>query len=85
LSATELARLITSGTLSSREAVEAHISRIEVVNSRLNAVVVPLFEQALAESDAADYGFFFNCCLSSAAMFVVMRLCFRLAPVIATI
>jgi fatty acid amide hydrolase len=54
LSATELAQRIASGSLSSREAVEAHIRRIEAVNARLNAVVVPLFEQARAGADAAD-------------------------------
>ena len=46
LSASELARRIAAGRLSSQEVVEAHIRRIEVVNPRLNAVVVSLFEQA---------------------------------------
>lgn len=32
--------------------VEAHIRRIEEVNSRLNAVVIPLFEQARKEAEA---------------------------------
>src|SRR5215468_1151077 len=54
LSASELARRIAAGHLSSQEVVEAHIRRIEVVNPRLNAVVVPLFEQARAKASRAD-------------------------------
>lgn len=54
LSATEMAVRIASGLLSSREIIEAHIRRIEAVNERINAVVVPLFAQARAEADAAD-------------------------------
>ena len=55
LSASELARRIAAGRLSSQEVVEAHIRRIEVVNPRLNAVVVSLFEQARAEASRADH------------------------------
>lgn len=33
---------------------EAHIRRIEAVNQRLNAVVVPLFDQAMAAARRAD-------------------------------
>lgn len=40
LSATELAKMIAAGDISSLEAVEAHIERIEYVNPSLNAVVV---------------------------------------------
>ena len=54
LSATEMAEQIASGALSSSEVVEAHIRRIEEVNPRLNALVVPLFEQARKEAAAAD-------------------------------
>jgi fatty acid amide hydrolase 2 len=54
LSATELARRIREGELSSREAVQAHIGRIQQVNGQLNAVVQDRFEAALVESDAAD-------------------------------
>src|SRR5215468_5611867 len=54
LSASELARRIAAGRLSSQEVVEAHIRRIEVVNPCLNAVVVPLFKQARAEASRAD-------------------------------
>jgi fatty acid amide hydrolase len=34
--------------------VRAHIARIEQVNPQINALVVPRFEQALAEANAAD-------------------------------
>lgn len=54
MSAGELAQAIASRTLSSREAVEAHIERIEAVNAALNAVVVPLYEQARREAERAD-------------------------------
>jgi fatty acid amide hydrolase len=54
LTASEMAREIAAGNLSSQEVVEAHIRRIEGVNARLNAVVVPLFEQARAAARAAD-------------------------------
>lgn len=54
LSATVVARRIARGEITAREAVEAHIARIEAVNPRLNAVVVPRFEEARAEADAAD-------------------------------
>ena len=40
LSATALAALLARGEISSLEAVEAHIERIEQVNPNLNAVVV---------------------------------------------
>ncbi len=49
-----LAGLIRAGKVSAREAVESHLRRLDAVNSRLNAVVGPLHEQALAEADAAD-------------------------------
>ncbi len=54
LSASEMARQIAAGTLSSVELIEAHIRRIETVNPSLNALVVPLFAQARAEAIAAD-------------------------------
>jgi fatty acid amide hydrolase len=54
LSASEQAQEIRSGHLSAREVVEAHIQRIEAVNPKLNAVVIPLFDQARAEAAAAD-------------------------------
>ena len=40
LTATEIAQKIKIGDLSARDAVEAHIRRIEEVNPSLNAVVV---------------------------------------------
>ena len=46
LSATELAARIRNGEVSAVEAIEAHIKRIEEVNAGLNAVVIPLFDQA---------------------------------------
>ena len=53
-SATEIAQKIAAGELSASEVVEAHIQRIEEVNPRLNAVIIPLFEQARAQAKAAD-------------------------------
>jgi fatty acid amide hydrolase len=52
LGAADLAALIRDGELSALAAVTAHIRRIEEVNPALNAVVVPLFEQA--RQDARD-------------------------------
>ncbi|MFQ5433680.1 MAG: amidase family protein, partial [Anaerolineae bacterium] len=54
LSASELATGIREGRFSALEVVEAHIRRIEAVNGDLNAVVIPLFEQARQEAQAAD-------------------------------
>jgi len=54
LGAAKLARLIASGEVSAAEAVEAHIARIEQVNSKLNAVVVERYAAARAEAQAAD-------------------------------
>jgi Asp-tRNA(Asn)/Glu-tRNA(Gln) amidotransferase A subunit family amidase len=54
MGAREIAARIASGDLSAREVVEQHIHRIEEVNPRLNAVVVPLFDRALREADTAD-------------------------------
>jgi fatty acid amide hydrolase len=52
--AAELARMIASREISSTEAVEGHIARIEEVNPKLNAVVWPLFKRARAEAAEAD-------------------------------
>src|SRR5260221_14351964 len=54
LSAPELANMIACGDLSSVEAVEAHIERIERVNPGLNAVVVKRYDAARAEARQAD-------------------------------
>ena len=54
LSATALAARIAAGDLSSVEAVEALIARIEQVNPAINAVVVKRYDEARAEAQAAD-------------------------------
>jgi fatty acid amide hydrolase len=54
LGAGGIANCVASGDLSAREVVEEHIRRIEEVNSRLNAVVVPLFDRARNDAAAAD-------------------------------
>jgi fatty acid amide hydrolase len=54
LSASEMAQQIAAGSLTSVELVEAHLRRIAHVNPQLNAVAVPLFEQAHQEAAAAD-------------------------------
>jgi len=54
LSASELARRIRSGEVSSATVVERHIERIEQVNPHLNAVVKDRFDQARREAKAAD-------------------------------
>ena len=50
----ELAGMIRSGEVSSREVVQAHLDRIEEVNPIVNAVTVPLIDSALEAADAAD-------------------------------
>ena len=54
LSATELARAIRSGQVSSREVIRAHLQRMETVNPAVNAVTVVLSDRALAQGRAAD-------------------------------
>jgi fatty acid amide hydrolase len=54
LSAVQLARLIATGEASSREIVAAHVRRIEAVNPLINALVFPLFEDAMRAADQAD-------------------------------
>lgn len=54
LSAVELAQVIRTKQASSREVVEAHLRRIDKVNSSINAVPVVLGERALAAAAAAD-------------------------------
>jgi amidase len=53
-SATAIAAAIRTGALSSREAVDACLARIERVNPQLNAVVALRAEGARADADAAD-------------------------------
>jgi amidase len=52
--ATDTARMLRRGALSSRELTEALLARIEAVNPGLNAVVELRGEQAVAEAAAAD-------------------------------
>ncbi|MGA8365334.1 MAG: amidase family protein, partial [Solirubrobacteraceae bacterium] len=52
--ATELAELVRRGEVTSRELVQASIARIEELNPRLNAVVTPMYEQALAAAERVD-------------------------------
>ena len=53
-SASDLARAIRGGEVSSREVVRAHVDRLRAVQPRLNAVAADRFEAALAEAEAAD-------------------------------
>ena len=53
-SAIELAALIRTREVSSREVVDAHLARIEEVNPIINALTVVLAEQARDAADAAD-------------------------------
>jgi amidase len=54
MSALELAAGITSGHVSSREVIEAHLRRIEEVNPSVNALTVVVAEEALDAADRAD-------------------------------
>lgn len=53
-SGSHLAKLIRSRKIKSREAVEVFISRIEQVNSIINAVVYKRYEDALREAEQID-------------------------------
>jgi fatty acid amide hydrolase len=53
-SAVEIVNAVAQGSVSALEVTEAYIRRIEDVNPRLNAVVVPLFDQARADAAAVD-------------------------------
>ncbi len=52
--AEQLVRSIRTGAISSREATESCLTRLEAVNPVINAVVDVLAEQALAAADRAD-------------------------------
>ena len=52
--ATELASLIRTKQISSREVVQAHLDRIAAINPKINAIVTLLAEDALTGADAAD-------------------------------
>jgi fatty acid amide hydrolase len=53
-SAATILRRIATGAISASELVNAYISRIETVNPRLNALVVPMFDSARAAAAAVD-------------------------------
>jgi amidase len=53
-SASQIAEAIKKKEISSCEAVEAHLSRIAEVNSKVNAIVLVLEESALTMAEAAD-------------------------------
>jgi amidase len=52
--ATELAELVHRTEVTPRELVQASIARIEELNPRLNAVVTPMYERALAAAERVD-------------------------------
>jgi amidase len=54
LSAVELAARIRRKTVSAREVMQAHLSRIEQVNPRLNAIVTLVADRAMADAARAD-------------------------------
>jgi fatty acid amide hydrolase len=54
LGAAELASSIAAGDVAAREAVDAHLDRIEEVDGKLNAVILLRAEEARREADAAD-------------------------------
>lgn len=54
LSAVEQLKAVRSKALSVRELVEAHINRIESVDSKINALVTRTFDQAINQANAAD-------------------------------
>jgi fatty acid amide hydrolase 2 len=53
-SALDLARAIRTQQTSARDVVEAHIERLELMQERINAVVVNRYDEARADADAAD-------------------------------
>lgn len=53
-SASEIARRVARKEISAVEVTKAFVARIQEVNPRLNAVVVPRFEEAVKEAVAAD-------------------------------
>jgi len=54
LDATALAALIRAGRVSAREAVAAHLERLNAVNPTVNAVVRTLADEGLSEAEHAD-------------------------------
>jgi fatty acid amide hydrolase len=53
-SASQIARRIAAGEISAWQVCEAYLARIAEVNPRINAVAIPLYEQALAAARDAD-------------------------------
>ena len=53
-SASELAQMIKTKQVSSRDVIESHLSRIDAVNKKVNAITVVLAESALKAADVAD-------------------------------
>ena len=51
LTATELRQKISKGEISAREATESHLSRMDQVNAKLNAVAESCETEALQEAD----------------------------------
>jgi len=56
LDAVEMASLVRVGELSASELLEAAIARAELVNPRLNAVIIPMFDLARARATTALSG-----------------------------
>ena len=54
LGALDLAERIAAKEISSREVIGAHLARIEAVNPAVNAVTVPLVDEAMAAAATAD-------------------------------
>ena len=54
LNSADLSRLIAARELSSSEAVRAALTRLELLNDKLNAFITVLPEQALADAKKAD-------------------------------
>ena len=54
LTATELRQQISKGEISAREATESHLSRMNQVNGKLNAVIESCETEALQEADLLD-------------------------------
>jgi amidase len=52
--ATEMASMLAIGEISARELLEAHLSRIDAVNDRVNAIITHVPELAMERAAAAD-------------------------------
>ncbi len=55
LPAIKLTRLLRNKEISAREVVSAHLQQIERVNTKVNAIVTLVPEQALAEADRPGF------------------------------